>query len=80
MKKTKAKQPTEAERLGYYRSRNSRIVSFVVEDVTMKQKIADAAKKDGRSTNSWILRYVVPIIEKEVDRQMAPISKKTKES
>ena len=81
MKKPKTKQPTAAERLGYYRDRNARIVSFVVDDVQMKEKLAAAAEKDGRSVNSWLLRHVVPLIEKEVERQMAPVPKsKAKES
>ena len=62
--------PTTKNRSTYYRDRNERIVSFVLEDVELKKKLAEAAERDGRSVNSWILHYILPVMATEVNEQL----------
>lgn len=65
--------PKDKQRDAYYRERNEKIVSFVVEDPETKQRIKDAADKDGRSVNSWILHHILPRMLEEADRQLEPV-------
>ena len=58
-------------RLGYYRKRNERLVSFVLEDVELKRKLEAVAEAEGRSVNNWIAHYIVPKLEAEMDAQLA---------
>lgn len=60
----------KSPRLGYYRNRNHRLVSFVVEDLDLKRRIEEAAKADDRSVNNWIIKNILPKIKEEVDHQL----------
>ena len=58
-------------RLSYYRKRNERLVSFVLEDLDLKKKLQDAADAEGRSVNNWITYHILPKLEAEITAQLA---------
>lgn len=57
-------------RLDYYRNRNERIVSFVLDDIEFKKKLQAAADADHRSVNGWITHYILPMLIDEVNQQL----------
>ena len=72
MKNTKE---TTFDREGYYAARNRRIVSFVLEDIALKQAIKAAADADGRSVNGYLTHYLLPLIAEKVKPFMKPSKK-----
>lgn len=58
-------------RADYYRDRNERIVSFVLDDIELKDKLKEVADADGRSVNGWITHHMLPKLSQEIDAQLA---------
>lgn len=57
------------ERQDYYRSRNDLLVTFQIEDPEFKKRLKQAAQADNRSVNSWINKYILPVMEEEIEAQ-----------
>ncbi len=57
------------ERAKYYSERSKRIVSFVLEDEELKQRLKEAADADGRTVNGWITHHILPKMLAEAEAQ-----------
>ena len=66
--KTQDAEPFNEAR--YYRERNKRIISFIPDDIEIKNRIKDAAELDNRNVNSWMLHHVLPIIDRLATEQL----------
>lgn len=71
MKKQNPASVSANPRIGYYRKRNERIVSFVLEDLELKKKLQEVADADGRSVNGWITHHILPKLAEEIDAQIS---------
>lgn len=59
------------ERRSYYRDLNTRVVSINLGDREIKEKLQAVADADSRSKNSWMKKYVLPVMLKELEKQYA---------
>lgn len=53
----------------YYKERRLVAVTMIVKESSLKERLHAVAQKDGRSDNNWLQHYILPMIEKEVERQ-----------
>jgi hypothetical protein len=51
----------------YYRKRQQRSLTITVKEEGLKKRIQEVANDDGRSVNSWLRHYILPIIEERLD-------------